>query len=46
MWIMCTRPIMWASSREDLSSGFPRKRVTNQSSQLQRLAGRLKFHLY
>ena len=28
----------WASSREKLSSGFPKKRVSNQSHQLQRLA--------
>ena len=35
----------WASSRENLSSGFPTKRVSNQSPQLQRLARKLKFHL-
>ena len=35
----------WASSRENLSSGFPKKRVSNQSPQLQRLARKLKFHL-
>ena len=29
---------MWASSRENLSSGFPTKRGSNQSPQLQRLA--------
>ena len=29
---------IWASSRENLSSGFPPKRVLNQPSQLQRLA--------
>ena len=28
----------WASSRENLSSGFPTKRFSNQSPQLQRLA--------
>ena len=28
---------IWASSRESLSSGFPKKRVSNQSPQLQRL---------
>ena len=35
----------WASPRENLSSGFPPKRVSNQSPQLQRLAKKLKFHL-
>ena len=30
--------IIWASSRENLSLGFPTKRVSNQSPQLQRLA--------
>ena len=35
----------WAWSRENLSSGFPTKRVSNQSPQLQRLARELKFHL-
>ena len=39
------RIINWASLRENLSSGFSRKRVLNQSPQLQRLARRLKFHL-
>ena len=34
-----------ASSRENLSSGFPPKRVSNQSPQLQRLARKFKFHL-
>ena len=29
---------IWASSRENLSLGFPTKRVSNQSPQLQRLA--------
>ena len=37
---------IWASPQEDLSSGFPTKRVSNQSPQLQRLARKLKFHLY
>ena len=37
--------IIWASSRETLSLGFPSKRVLNQSPQLQRLARKLKFHL-
>ena len=36
---------VWASSRENLSSGFPSKRVSIQSPQLQRLARKLKFHL-
>ena len=36
---------IWASSRENLSSGFPTKRVSNQSPQLQRLARKLKFYL-
>ena len=35
----------WASSREILSSGYQRKRVSNQSRQLQRLARRLKFRV-
>ena len=33
----------WASSRENLSSGFPTNLVSNQSLQLQRLARQLKF---
>ena len=33
----------WASSRENLSPGFPKRRVSNQSPQLHRLAGKLKF---
>ena len=33
------------SSRENLSSGFPTKRVSNQSPQPQRVARKLKFHL-
>ena len=35
----------WASSRQYLSSGFPTKRDSNQSPQLQRLARTLKFRL-
>ena len=35
--------IIWASSRENLSSGFPTKRDSNQSPQLQRRARKLKF---
>ena len=38
--------IIWASSRENLSLGFLPKRVSNQSLQLQRLARKLKFHLF
>ena len=37
--------LLWASSRENLSSGFPTRRVSNQSPKLQRLARKLKFHL-
>ena len=36
---------IWASSRENLSSGFPTKPVSKQSPQVQRLAGKWKFHL-
>ena len=36
---------IWASSRENLSSGCPTKRVSNQSAELQRLARKLKFCL-
>ena len=36
---------IWASSRENLSSGCPKKAVSSQSSQLQRLARKSKFHL-
>ena len=37
--------VKWASSRENLSSGFPTKRVSKQSPLLQRLARKLKFDL-
>ena len=37
--------IILASSRENLSSGFPKKRDSNQSPQLQRLVRTLKFCL-
>ena len=37
--------IIWATSKENLSSGFPKKRISNQSPQLHRLARKLKFHL-
>ena len=42
---MTTTDIIWALLRHNLSSGFPTKRVTNQSPQLERLARKLKFHL-
>ena len=35
-----------ATSRENLSSGPPSKRVSNRSSHLQRLARKQKFHLH
>ena len=35
--------IIWASTRENLSSGVSKKRDSNQSTQLQRLARKLKF---
>ena len=37
--------VKWASSRENLSSGFPTKRLLKQSPQLQILARKLKFQL-
>ena len=37
--------LTWVSSLENLSSGFPTKRVSNQSPQLQRLARKVKFHM-
>ena len=40
-----TLTINWASMRENLSLGFPKKRDSNQSPQLQRLAGIVKFSL-
>ena len=43
IWKMVHVIIIWASSRENLSSGFPTKQVSNQSPQLQRLARQLKF---
>ena len=36
---------IWASSRENLSLGFPTKRVANQSLQLQRLARKFEISL-
>ena len=41
-WLLCFN---WASSRENLSSGFLSKRLSNLSPQLQRLARKLKFQL-
>ena len=38
-------PIIWASSRQNLSSGFPTKSDQNQTPQLQRLARKLKGDL-
>ena len=35
--------IIWASMRQNLSSGFPAKQHSNQFTQLQRLAKKLKF---
>ena len=37
--------IIRAATRENLSSGFPTKQDSNQSSQLQRLARKFKFRL-
>ena len=37
---------IWASSRENLSSGFPTKQSSSQYHQLQRLAGKFKFRLW
>ena len=36
---------IWASPRQNLSSGFLKKRDSNQSPQLQRLARKMKFRL-
>ena len=35
---------IWASTQQNLSSGFPTKRGSTQSNELQRLARKLKFH--
>ena len=37
--------IIWASTREDLSSGFPTMQDSNQPAQLQRVARELKFRV-
>ena len=37
---------IWATTRQNLSSGFQKKRDSNQSTQLQRLARKLKMHLW
>ena len=42
--LFCPSSFIWATSRENLSSGFLTKQVSNQSPQLQRLARELKFH--
>ena len=36
---------IWVVSLENLSSGFPKKLVSNQSPQPQRLARKSNFHL-
>ena len=38
--------IIWASTRQNLFSGFPTKPVPDQSPQLQRLGRKVKFHMY
>ena len=38
--------IKWASSWQNLSSGFPTKWNSNQPTQLQRLARKMKFRLW
>ena len=43
--VYITVKCIWAVLRQNLSSGFLTKRVSNQSPQLQRLARRLKYHL-
>ena len=42
--IMVRMHVKWALSRQNLSTGSPRKRDSNQSPQLQRLARKLKFN--
>ena len=37
--------INWATSRENLFSGFPEKEDSNQSAKLQRLARKIEFRL-
>ena len=37
--------VIWASSRETLSSGFPTSLDPNKSAQLQRLASKFTFRL-
>ena len=37
--------IIWASTQQNVSSGFPTNRDSNQSLQLQRLSRRLKFRV-
>ena len=44
-FIGSTAAIKWASSWQNLSSGFPKNRDSNQSSQLQRLAREVNFRM-
>ena len=43
--VVCNINIIRASSQENLSSRFSKKRLSNQPSKLPRLARKLKFHL-
>ena len=43
MMLHASLALIWASSRENLSSGFPKKQVSYQSPQLQRLARKSKI---
>ena len=47
LWItdLLTTNIIWASLRQNLSSGFPTRSYPKQPAQLQRLARTLKLHL-
>ena len=45
VFILIQHSLNWASLRENLSSGFPTKQVSNQSHHLHGLARILKFHL-
>ena len=52
-WILMPTPVtilmedihIWAETRENLSSGFPTKRDSNQSPQLHPTARKIKFRL-
>ena len=37
--------IIWTSTRQNLSSRFPKKQISNQPPQLQRLPRKLKFRM-